>query len=187
MNRTALAFSLLVLSACGGHIIAEAADGDTVPVTSVVSTSDDGDAGADGATGTGTGTGGPFPVCPGAQPTPGTTCTTPNRGCVYVERENGNVRLVHVRLERRVGHEHPGRLLDQHAPIRQRAERSRKRVDAFGPHRCALGPSLSGMRFARSHDFAWFSLLAGEPRWHARCDDRVVTAERHSFAEWSLS
>jgi hypothetical protein len=87
MNSMTVALSLLALSACGGHIIEEAPDGDTVPVTSVVSTSDEG--GADGGTGTGTGTGAPFPVCPGTQPTPGMACTTPNRGCAYVDLRSG--------------------------------------------------------------------------------------------------
>lgn len=87
MNSMSFGLSLLALSACGGHIIEEAADGGTVPVTSVVSTSDD--AAADGGAGTGAGTGGPFPVCPGAQPTPGMTCTTPNRGCAYVNVRTG--------------------------------------------------------------------------------------------------
>jgi hypothetical protein len=85
MNSMTFGLPLLALSACGGHIIEEAADGDTVPVTSVASTSDAGD---DGGTGTG-GTGGPFPVCPGAQPMPGMTCTTPNRGCAYVNLGTG--------------------------------------------------------------------------------------------------
>jgi hypothetical protein len=91
MNRLTLA--LVALTGCGGHIIEEAADGDTVPVTSVVpggSSDDGGDDGGTGiGTGMGTGSGGPFPVCPGTQPVPGTTCSTPNRGCAYVNQAKG--------------------------------------------------------------------------------------------------
>jgi hypothetical protein len=88
MNRLSLAFAVVALTGCGGHIIEEAADGDTVPVTSVVSGSSD-DGGDDGGTGIGSGGGGAFPVCPGTQPTPGTTCSTPNRGCAYVNQAKG--------------------------------------------------------------------------------------------------
>jgi hypothetical protein len=92
MNRLNLTFAVVTLTGCGGHIVVGAADGDTVPVTSVVpgSSDDGGDDGGTGiGTGTGTGSGGPFPICPGTQPTPGTTCSTPDRGCAYVNQAKG--------------------------------------------------------------------------------------------------